>query len=175
MVGRPAASQHHGELRGKLSSGRKYGSRVFHMINTNGSFSKHTLKSIYIYIYGCHGRDANFPELQMYKLLKKKILMKMSEMCSVMYWKGDVYQRRKKWKELLWFLPFHSFQCNLFDNYRGPIMDDFKEALGSPTKSYFIWAAHAVCKCPPRLTRMRAHARTHACLKQPTSLFKSGR
>lgn len=27
---------------------------------------------------------------------------------------------------------------NLFDNYQGPIMADFKEALGRPTKSYFI-------------------------------------
>lgn len=28
--------------------------------------------------------------------------------------------------------------ANLFDNYQGPIMADFKEALGRPTKSYFI-------------------------------------
>lgn len=28
--------------------------------------------------------------------------------------------------------------ANLFDNYQGPIMADLKEALGSPTKSYFI-------------------------------------
>lgn len=47
--------------------------------------------------------------------------------------------RGKEQKESVLISPTNTPSlANLFGNYHGPIMADFKEALGSSTKSYFI-------------------------------------